>query len=264
MNITEYIESGILERYVAGAVSDQERREVDCLSHIYPELKSELEQLQAAFEQYASAHEIAPPPALRQQILSKLEALSKAEAASPASQQPAPAASAAKWPIVVALAVGLIGGLALEKMLSNHAEQITHNQHVIEQMHIQKQTDSLRLLLLEKEMKQLRDPNIQKIALKGTPKDSSAHVTIFWNKATQETFLQVDRLPAIAADKQFQLWAIKDGKPVSIGLLPNQFAAVGLLPMGKIDGAQAFAITLEPQGGVASPTLSEMYVLGEV
>ena len=38
MNIPEYIDSGILESYALGSVSDQERREVECLSAIYPEV----------------------------------------------------------------------------------------------------------------------------------------------------------------------------------------------------------------------------------
>ena len=32
MNTKEYITSGILEEYVLGVVSDQERREIECLS----------------------------------------------------------------------------------------------------------------------------------------------------------------------------------------------------------------------------------------
>jgi len=34
--------------------------------------------------------------------------------------------------------------------------------------------------------------------------------------------------------------------------------------MENIDDAQAFAITLEPFGGVLNPTLDQMYVLGNV
>ena len=48
MNVTEYIASGILESYVMGAVSDQEQREVDCLSSIYPEVRTELDELSTA------------------------------------------------------------------------------------------------------------------------------------------------------------------------------------------------------------------------
>jgi anti-sigma-K factor RskA len=71
-------------------------------------------------------------------------------------------------------------------------------------------------------------------------------------------------LPLASADQQYQLWAIKDGQPIDAGVLPQQFAYSDLIAMKNIDNAQAFAITLEKKGGVASPTLTEMYVLGEV
>ena len=42
MNINDYISSGILEQYVLGDISPQEKKEVECMSHIYPELQEEL------------------------------------------------------------------------------------------------------------------------------------------------------------------------------------------------------------------------------
>lgn len=42
MDIEDYIASGILENYVFGHVSAQEMQEVECMSHIYPEIKEEL------------------------------------------------------------------------------------------------------------------------------------------------------------------------------------------------------------------------------
>ena len=50
MNVPEYIASGILESYVTGAVSDQERREVECMSAIYPEIRQELDELASSLE----------------------------------------------------------------------------------------------------------------------------------------------------------------------------------------------------------------------
>ncbi len=43
MNISAYIDSGILEEYALGIVSPQEKQEVECLTQVYPELKAELE-----------------------------------------------------------------------------------------------------------------------------------------------------------------------------------------------------------------------------
>ena len=53
--------------------------------------------------------------------------------------------------------------------------------------------------------------------------------------------------------KQYQLWAIVDGKPVDAGVINN---CIGLCKMKKIDHAEAFAITLEKEGGSPTPTLN--------
>ena len=73
INIKEYIESGVLEDYLSGNVSEQERREVECLSKIYPEIKAELEQLSEAVERYAFAHSVSPPASLKEKIMAQLE-----------------------------------------------------------------------------------------------------------------------------------------------------------------------------------------------
>ena len=67
---------------------------------------------------------------------------------------------------------------------------------------------------------------------------------------------------AIPADKQYQLWALKDGQPIDMGVFDPVTPEDGLLEMGRVPGADAFAVTLEPRGGSANPTLEEMYVYG--
>jgi anti-sigma-K factor RskA len=71
-------------------------------------------------------------------------------------------------------------------------------------------------------------------------------------------------LPPLAESKQYQLWAIVDGKPVDLGMLPNEKQESLLLRMKDVSEPQAFAITIEPKGGSARPTLDQMIVLGKI
>ena len=73
MDIKEYISSGIIENYVLGNVSPQEKQEVECMSHIYPEIKTELEQLQTAIENIAFTLEKNPPAHLKSKILDAIK-----------------------------------------------------------------------------------------------------------------------------------------------------------------------------------------------
>ena len=72
MNIQAYIESGILEEYVLGSVSSQEKQEVECMSHIYPEIKEELMRTESALEQYALKHQTPPPASLKETLFAQM------------------------------------------------------------------------------------------------------------------------------------------------------------------------------------------------
>ncbi len=62
----------------------------------------------------------------------------------------------------------------------------------------------------------------------------------------KKVYIEVDKLPTAPQGMQYQLWAIVDGKPVSEGMLGP---GGGLHRMIDVDNAQAFAVTLEKQGG---------------
>lgn len=99
-----------------------------------------------------------------------------------------------------------------------------------------------------------------------TPKFQGSLATVYWDSRSKDVYLLVNNLPKPSPDKQYQLWAIVDGKPVDAGMLDMEDTNSGSLvhKMRNIPKAQAFAITLENKGGSTSPTMEAMYVMGGV
>jgi hypothetical protein len=62
MKIKEYIESGVLETFVLGAISDAEERELMQLKNQYPEINKTLADLEADMERLALYMAVPPPP----------------------------------------------------------------------------------------------------------------------------------------------------------------------------------------------------------
>jgi len=65
--------------------------------------------------------------------------------------------------------------------------------------------------------------------------------------------------------KQYQMWVIQDGKPVSMGVIPDELVIQGgmtKLEM-QVTNGQAFAISLEKTGGSPVPTMEQIQVLGK-
>jgi len=69
VNIKEYISSGIIESYVLGLASNEERAEFEQLSSVHAELRQAKEAFELSLEQHALDNAVNPPAALKEKIL---------------------------------------------------------------------------------------------------------------------------------------------------------------------------------------------------
>ena len=97
----------------------------------------------------------------------------------------------------------------------------------------------------------LHKPDVKMAAMRGIS-DPAMYATIYWDTTSKDVYLMVNNLPQPASDKQYQLWALLNGKPIDLGVFARQERL--LTKMKNVQNAQAFAITLEPKGGSQSPT----------
>lgn len=66
MNPQAYIESGILESYILGLVSDEQQKDVERYTQTYPEVSLALKDLENVINTHFSAS--VPPPTIRQRV----------------------------------------------------------------------------------------------------------------------------------------------------------------------------------------------------
>lgn len=281
MDINSYISSGILEQYVLNSASPQERQEVECMSHIYPEIKTALTQLQTAIENYAQAHAVEPPAALKAKIMAEVDKtpqdsgestpvipISSSKTATKEFNRYGKLAIAASICLLVGLGVtyltlnGKVNELSADvASLSSKNDQLNG-----ENSNLNAVVDSLsgNLSANTALLADLSSFDTKKVQLGGTDLSPESKVNVFWNAASKSVYMKVDDLPAHAEDKQYQLWAIVDGTPTDMGVFDISLASNLQQMPYQVENVQAFAITLEEKGGVESPTLSELYVIGNV
>ncbi|MBX5438812.1 MAG: anti-sigma factor [Thermoflavifilum sp.] len=260
MDIQEYISSGVIELYVLGMLSEEEAAELRAYARQYPEVKEAIEAYERTLEQYAELHAVEPPAELRQQIWHRLSSAAR----------PTPSTASAgrvlRHPVLpylmAACVLLLIGSLVLNILF------YTRYQHVQQQVaSLQTQQAGLQQQLHEyaTALQVLQTPDYTPVLLKGIPQHPDLMATVYWNKSSGEVYLLPNLMPSPPAGKQYQLWAIVDGKPVSAGVYPVTSPAIPVQKMAVIkEPVQAFAITLEKEGGSPTPTLSAMYVMGKV
>jgi hypothetical protein len=113
------------------------------------------------------------------------------------------------------------------------------------------------------DMKMVLNRSNKVVDMKGMEIAPQSFATVYWNPNTKQVMLNVDNLPKPPADKQYQLWALKDGKPIDAGVFEMKPGDMTMMPV-TIPDADAFAITLEKKGGSPTPDLSQLYVMGKI
>ena len=108
------------------------------------------------------------------------------------------------------------------------------------------------------------DPDSRFIKLKGMPYSPSSALMIAWNPDKKQLWInkKASTLPENDRNHQYQLWAIRKLKPISLGVFDIRKTDSIMEKMSSIDHATAFAVTLEPRGGSEKPTMKQMMVMG--
>ncbi|WP_210465305.1 anti-sigma factor [Rufibacter roseolus] len=274
MNTQEYIDSGVLELYAAGGLTPSESGEVEEMAARHPEVRTALEECLRTMEAYALTHAQAPRPELEDQILRHLKAQTapiQPNGASEGKVVPMNAASPAQYPerestrwwqiaAVILLLISAAANVYLYSNLRETRSELISARQTSRQYALQVSQLETRSLQSENLLGMLRNPQTLAVKLKGVTQHPEAQATVFWNQETKEVYFDPAKLPAAPTGKQYQLWALAQGKPIDAGVV--KATDTTLLKMKSIEEAQAFAVTLEPEGGSVNPTLEEMYVMG--
>lgn len=266
LNVKEYISSGILEAYALSQCTPEEAREVQRLMLLDPQVSAEFSAIVDALDSYGSAFTKTPPLHLKNKIWEAIEhqvpvTNSKVIPLYPKSEL----SWSGKWMVAASLILLVIAAsmnVYLYSKWKSAERQIAEIQTEKEFFASQFQVEKANLALIKQELQFIQLPTTKTIVMKGTGNHPEAFATIFWNTASQEVFLKVNNLPQVPSGKQYQLWAIVEGAPVNAGILDtinNQFQK-----MENFAAAQAFAVTLEPEGGSIAPTLEAMFVIGNI
>jgi anti-sigma-K factor RskA len=262
VNIREYISSGIVESYVLGLASPEEQAEFESMCRQYPEILQARIDFELAMERQAMQNAVAPPPSLKKQVMNAVLP-AEAKIIPIKGTETTVKTNWLKW-VAAACAVLLAGSLFW------NISQFNRNRRLQESFRgLVKDYDSaaLRLTELEDEIAMLTlNPNAKLAAMKGLEPAPTAFATVIWDTITKDVYLVVNNLPKPASDKQYQLWALLDGRPIDVGMIDND-VFIGqkklLLRMKNVSGAQAFAITLEEKGGSPTPK-GPMYTMGNL
>lgn len=283
MDIAAYISSGIIESYVLGLASEEEVSILNCIRKNNVEVERAIAEAEKALEGLADIQAMAMPDTLRQDIWNRLEAenlvlkddqsdgLPTEGAISPDAVVQAPILNTQEVPkrIVQARSYGWAIAASILFVLSVSAnlffyQQQKENKEMLVQANTTLDTQNSTLAILQYKWSLVQNPAVKTIALKGVENKPDLHALVFWDQTSNAVYLSLEQMPAAPKGKQYQLWAMVDGQPVSAGVFPLNAKEAMASKMLDVSKAQAFAITLEDEGGRPVPTLTELCVMGSI
>lgn len=99
----------------------------------------------------------------------------------------------------------------------------------------------------------LLDPATRVVALRGLGPSPEAVGRVVWHD-TAGGHLFVANLPPAPAGKTYELWTFSEGQPRPAGVFKVDASRQASRPVPPTRSVQAFAVTLEPDGGLPAPT----------
>lgn len=266
MNSKEYIESGILELYVFGKLPEEEAREVQKMAAENPAMRTEIAAIENAMINLSQS--ISPNISsetydkIRHELLGDTPEVIQMK-------------SKTNWSQYIGWAAAIIilcGAAFMYLQMNDHMNGIINSE-------IEKNKTEFKLMqktittledknkTTENLLKIIRDKNNMVVTLEGQPAMPNAMAKVYWNKATQAVYIDAQGLPKPPQGMVYQVWSLKMDPltPTSIGILNKMTVdTTRIYQIESTTDADAFGITLEPEGGSAMPTMDQLYALGKM
>ncbi len=223
------------DAFVLGALPEEERREFEEYLAAHPERQAEIDELVAVAGLLAlSPQEQEPSPELRRSIMDVVEA----EAERPRVRSGSVLAGMRESSSIRNLALGaaallVIGLFSWNMVLQGEMRDL--------QSRIQASEEDSRMVALEGS---------------GAARQARVEVMILGD---HRAVLMAEDMPPVPEEKTFQIWVIENEVPRPSGVFEvREDHVVAVVVENRVEGADAIAVTVEPEGGSPLPTTEPM------
>jgi anti-sigma-K factor RskA len=256
MDINSYIASGIVEMYVMGICSAEERTELELLRSQQPALNTAIIQFERSFENNAvQTATLEPGAATDERILIALQSL-HIPAPVIAINALQPVAKTINWLKPVAAAAIIL--LAISGVYN----YTLYKKSRAQELALEEKEKAASLPAADYAI--LRNPAITPVAMYGVAPYTLCRCTMYWDKKTGKAYIMIHHLVPSPKDKKYQLWATVNNKPVRVGMVRDEIRDRFIELENVPAGATAFTVTLESTEGNASPAAAETFLYGSI
>lgn len=257
--------SGIIESYVLGLASEEEKVEFEKYCREYPELIAARTAFEVALEKRL-LNDAVPGADLKEKVMNAIRQQPPVNQTKIITMQSSNNRSSSPFKWMAAASVILLIGAAIwgyQLYSENSKLKSELSAKANETDSVAKINDSIANLT-----KIMNDPNVAVVNLAGTEKAPESSASIYWDSTNANVYLVVKNMPKLPNGKQYQLWSLinaQDGslQPKSLGLFDVGDNKKLILKMDNAQKADAFAITIENSGNTGGPSLEQLQNMGK-
>lgn len=242
--IQVFLQSDILERYILGTTSADEKAQTEIYIALYPEVQSVYEELQENLENYAKSHALKTPEDLKNKILKRV----KAER------------------IVNYTFMRYAAAASIIAMILAGSSYFFWNQN--QRLQLENTLVTNKIETLEKDMRNrledvrnqfivLNNPKTKKITIKGNKKARDLKAIAYINPIKKLSYINIDKLPNLPENQCYQMWAEVNGKMINLGIIEEARGEEKLLALPYAENAISY-ITIEQKGGTHTPNVANI------
>lgn len=250
LTIQELRESGLLELYVLGRLSESDQAIVEDGIRSFPELKEDLKDIEKALHYYAEANAIPAPASGLTNLINQINK----DTASGNSLNTAPKGNNSMNWLLWVLGVATLGLLILTYFQADRLNKLSDSYKTLQEDCETKEAESEKTATL---YAALTNINNELIEVNATDKYPDTKLILYSNEVDKKNYIQVQSLPPLNSDQSFQLWSLKGtDAPIPLDVFRSDQGVV--FEVLHEEGSDAYAITIEPLGGSQSPTMENL------
>ncbi len=250
----------LLPFYALGALTDDERKQVEAYIAADPDARARLEEMMRVSSALSQSIEpVDPPASLKKSLMDRVRADAR-------PRRPAFNLSqllASFWPRPGAGLSPVIALLSLVLLIAVGGWAISLNNEVTR---LREETSALRreLMAQRKMLAQIAAPGARIIDISGTEHQPNAHGQFIARADGSSAVLTVTGLAPLEPGQVYQFWLIRGDTPVSAGLLEvdeDGWAVMQITADVSPGSFNAIGVSVEPEGGSELPT-GDIVMLG--
>lgn len=217
--------------YAAGALSPEERREVEADARRSPALAAELREFgETAAVLGLAVPPVAPDAALRDKLFAALDATPQG-----ATVTRGPWTRRLVTAVAASAAAVLVGALAVGTLVLPQLAPVSDVDRIVAAADADRASADV---------------------------ETGGTVTAIWSASLDRAAILVEGLADLPADETYQLWLIRDGEPLpSETFTTREGDLVSVVLDGEMEPGDAIGVTVEPAGGSEAPTTAPIVVV---